>query len=87
MANEYGMYCRECALTAAMRCCQLRHEKRDFAHTPTSLEPCVFDAQVDKETMDQEEFMHEFSVLKAVHDAGGHPNIAGELSSPFWPTS
>lgn len=34
--------------------------------------------QVDKAAMDQEEFMHELSALKAIHDAGGHPNIAGE---------
>lgn len=27
--------------------------------------------------MDQEEFMQEFAALKTIHDAGGHPNIAG----------
>lgn len=27
--------------------------------------------------MDQEEFLHELSALKAIHEAGGHPNIAG----------
>eukprot|EP00752_Nemacystus_decipiens_P007342 g6568.t1 len=27
--------------------------------------------------MDQEEFLHELSALKAIHAAGGHPNIAG----------
>eukprot|EP00903_Cladosiphon_okamuranus_P011878 g11157.t1 len=27
--------------------------------------------------MDKEEFLHELSALKAIHDAGGHPNIEG----------
>ncbi|CAM9354197.1 unnamed protein product, partial [Ectocarpus sp. 8 AP-2014] len=38
---------------------------------------CVAVKKVDKEAMDQAEFLHELSALKIIHDAGGHPNIAG----------
>lgn len=40
--------------------------------------------KVDKESMDQEEFMHEFTALKEIHDAGGHNNIAGKHKVEKW---
>ncbi|CAM9126399.1 unnamed protein product, partial [Choristocarpus tenellus] len=38
---------------------------------------CVALKKIQKANMDQVEFMKEFAVLKVIHDAGGHPNIAG----------